>query len=131
MVDDDGPGIQPDALGKIFERFYTDRPEQGQVLPLPEQQAEVRAGQLRFGEVQQAGADPERDDVVGVAQRFRREAAGGDQALRIAAHLCDQLAEAHQAADAHGAGAGRRFPRAGNDVQFVALHQVRFLAVTK
>jgi len=29
VVDDDGPGIQPDALGRIFERFYTDRPEQG------------------------------------------------------------------------------------------------------
>src|SRR5579885_2096798 len=27
-VDDDGPGIQPDALDKIFERFYTDRPNQ-------------------------------------------------------------------------------------------------------
>ncbi len=29
MVDDDGPGIQPDALARIFERFYTDRPEHG------------------------------------------------------------------------------------------------------
>lgn len=29
VVDDDGPGIQPDALDKIFERFYTDRPHQG------------------------------------------------------------------------------------------------------
>ena len=28
-VDDDGPGIRPDALDKIFERFYTDRPDQG------------------------------------------------------------------------------------------------------
>jgi len=27
-VDDDGPGIRPDALEKIFERFYTDRPSQ-------------------------------------------------------------------------------------------------------
>jgi two-component system sensor histidine kinase ChvG len=28
-VEDDGPGIQPDAMEKIFERFYTDRPHQG------------------------------------------------------------------------------------------------------
>jgi two-component system sensor histidine kinase ChvG len=29
VVDDDGPGIRPDAMTKIFERFYTDRPDQG------------------------------------------------------------------------------------------------------
>ncbi|HML14059.1 MAG TPA: sensor histidine kinase [Xanthobacteraceae bacterium] len=29
VVDDDGPGIRSDALEKIFDRFYTDRPDQG------------------------------------------------------------------------------------------------------
>jgi len=29
VVDDWGPGIRPDALQRIFERFYTDRPDQG------------------------------------------------------------------------------------------------------
>jgi two-component system, OmpR family, sensor histidine kinase ChvG len=28
IVDDDGPGVRPDALDKVFERFYTDRPHQ-------------------------------------------------------------------------------------------------------
>ena len=29
VVDDEGPGIRPDAFERIFERFYTDRPHQG------------------------------------------------------------------------------------------------------
>ncbi len=28
-IEDDGPGIRPDALERIFERFYTDRPNEG------------------------------------------------------------------------------------------------------
>jgi two-component system sensor histidine kinase ChvG len=29
IVDDDGPGVREEAIEKIFERFYTDRPHQG------------------------------------------------------------------------------------------------------
>ena len=29
IIDDDGPGIPADAFERIFERFYTDRPDQG------------------------------------------------------------------------------------------------------
>jgi two-component system sensor histidine kinase ChvG len=29
LVDDDGPGVPPHALERIFERFYTDRPDHG------------------------------------------------------------------------------------------------------
>ena len=52
VVDDDGPGIRPDALEKIFERFYTDRPNQsfgqnsGLGLSISKQIVEAHGGRL-------------------------------------------------------------------------------------
>ena len=52
VVDDDGPGIRPEAIEKIFERFYTDRPQQnfgqnsGLGLSISKQIVEVHGGRL-------------------------------------------------------------------------------------
>jgi two-component system sensor histidine kinase ChvG len=66
VVDDDGPGVRPEALERIFDRFYTDRPHQGfgqnsgLGLSISRQIVEAHAGQLlvenRMGEA--AGAWP-------------------------------------------------------------------------
>jgi two-component system sensor histidine kinase ChvG len=68
-VEDDGPGIDPDALDRIFERFYTDRPEQGfgqnsgLGLSISRQIVEAHRGTLRaenrLGAKNEAG-EPER-----------------------------------------------------------------------
>jgi two-component system sensor histidine kinase ChvG len=53
VVDDDGPGIRPEALDKIFERFYTDRPTQsfgqnsGLGLSITKQIVEAHGGSIR------------------------------------------------------------------------------------
>jgi len=52
VVDDDGPGIRPEAVEKIFERFYTDRPQQnfgqnsGLGLSISKQIVEAHDGRL-------------------------------------------------------------------------------------
>jgi two-component system sensor histidine kinase ChvG len=53
VVDDDGPGVRPEALDKIFERFYTDRPTQsfgqnsGLGLSISKQIVEAHGGSIR------------------------------------------------------------------------------------
>lgn len=68
VVDDDGPGIRPGAFDKIFERFYTDRPQQnfgqnsGLGLSISKQIVEAHGGTLwaenRTGIATHEGADP-------------------------------------------------------------------------
>jgi two-component system, OmpR family, sensor histidine kinase ChvG len=69
VIDDDGPGIRPDAIEKIFERFYTDRPHQGfgqnsgLGLSISKQIVEAHGGRLwaenRAGPQAAAGEPPE------------------------------------------------------------------------
>jgi two-component system sensor histidine kinase ChvG len=82
-VDDDGPGIQPDALARIFERFYTDRPEQGfgqnsgLGLSMSKQIVEAHGGRIwaenRHGKPAAPGEDP---PVIGARFVVRLPAAG-------------------------------------------------------
>ncbi len=65
-VDDDGPGIRPDAIEKIFERFYTDRPHQnfgqnsGLGLSISKQIVEAHDGRL-LAQNRVAPREPGRD----------------------------------------------------------------------
>ncbi len=63
IVDDDGPGIPADAFERIFERFYTDRPNQGfgqnsgLGLSISRQIIEAHGGRIRAMNRIAAGAD--------------------------------------------------------------------------
>ena len=68
VVDDDGPGIRPEAFERIFERFYTDRPahgfgqNSGLGLSISKQIVEAHGGRLwaenRLGIPTHEGATP-------------------------------------------------------------------------
>ena len=69
-VEDDGPGIPDHALGRIFERFYTDRPEEqgfgqnsGLGLSISKQIVEAHGGRI--------WADNRRNGDVVIGARFR------------------------------------------------------------
>ncbi len=63
-VEDDGPGIPVDALERIFERFYTDRPEHGfgqnsgLGLSISRQIAEAHGGTIRAVNRMSGGSQP-------------------------------------------------------------------------
>jgi two-component system sensor histidine kinase ChvG len=71
MVVDDGPGVRPEALDKIFERFYTDRPTQsfgqnsGLGLSISKQIVEAHGGSIRVENRTVAAGPGEEPRVLG------------------------------------------------------------------
>ena len=86
-VEDDGPGIRPDALEKIFERFYTDRPQQsfgqnsGLGLSISKQIVEAHGGRLA---ARNRTAPPDEDRRGGGAGCVLHRASAGDVTDRAA-----------------------------------------------
>ena len=83
-VDDHGPGIRPDNLEQVFERFYTDRPEgsfgsnSGLGLSISKQIVEAHKGRIwaenRYGKTTTSGERP----VLGARFIVRIPAVGDD-----------------------------------------------------
>ena len=94
IVDDDGPGVRPDAMEKIFERFYTDRPHQGfgqnsgLGLSISKQIAEAHDGRL-WVENRINPRTANSDDVLGRA--LYRPSAGHLMADVATVHGCAVL----------------------------------------
>ena len=80
VVDDDGPGIPADAFERIFERFYTDRPDHGfgqnsgLGLSISRQIVEVHGGTIvaanRLAVPEEAGEDEDDDEPMVLGARF-------------------------------------------------------------
>ncbi|ACB96312.1 sensor histidine kinase [Beijerinckia indica] len=71
LIDDDGPGIPADAFERIFERFYTDRPNQGfgqnsgLGLSISRQIIEAHGGHISATNRFLLGSDDEEDTICG------------------------------------------------------------------
>jgi two-component system sensor histidine kinase ChvG len=72
-VEDEGPGIRPEALSRVFERFYTDRPEQGfgqnsgLGLSITRQIVEAHGGRI-WAENRLAATEPGREPAIAGAR---------------------------------------------------------------
>ncbi|MCB4770517.1 sensor histidine kinase [Ancylobacter sp. Lp-2] len=82
IVDDDGPGIPEHALARIFERFYTDRPEEqgfgqnsGLGLSISKQIVEAHGGRIWAENRAPAPPPPEPEPAEGAPPRKRRRPA--------------------------------------------------------
>jgi two-component system sensor histidine kinase ChvG len=76
VVDDDGPGIRPDQFERIFERFYTDRGDEGDFgqnsglgLSITKQIIEAHRGRIWAENRTKPGPSPESEPAV-VGARF-------------------------------------------------------------
>ena len=91
-VEDEGPGIRPDNLERIFERFYTDRPEgyfgknSGLGLSISKQIVEAHHGRIwaenRYGKAPagERAADPRRDASSSASRPSRDDWEPDDEA---------------------------------------------------
>jgi two-component system sensor histidine kinase ChvG len=83
VVEDDGPGIRDEAFDKIFERFYTDRPDQGfgqnsgLGLSITKQIVEAHGGSIRAENRTRAARHGELPQVLGARFVVRLPAATG------------------------------------------------------
>ncbi len=88
-VDDDGPGIPPHALERIFERFYTDRPNQGfgqnsgLGLSISRQIVEAHGGRIWAANRE---AEPEADANCGDQKEPARHGAGARFVVELPAY---------------------------------------------
>ena len=99
IVDDDGPGIPPHAVSRIFERFYTDRPEEqgfgqnsGLGLSISRQIVEAHGGRIWAENRPAEARPPETQPAAPAAKKPRASRAKAKNAA--AAASADEMAAA-------------------------------------